>query len=469
VRTRVGSRSRSSTFIVTDDPGRYSDPTISRAEGAEIAAAQDRYMASRDMVVVDGYTGSTSHRMASRLIVENSTANIAAKQRHLYFDPLTANAPHAPEFTVISTPNLSIPGYKNDRVIAVWLEEGLTRVINTDFFDETKKAGLRMWSSRVYETGGLVLHAGCKVIPTSTGPKAFVIIGLPDTGKTTLTFTEQKGSKVLQDDFVALFENGRIVSPQDGCIEKTFGLDPRWQPAIYRAATSPDAYMENVLQYEDVPDFFREEDGRSGRAVFNFRYVDAWPPDRVPPASSLIILNRNEDVLPAVSRLGREDANRQFLLREMKGWTARDAHGEGSIVGPRPDQNLQGVAQRGARLAQLLASHPVETYLLNTGRVGGIVSDERSKRIRFEDVFAIVESIAEGSISWDGEGDLGGQTAREVPGIDDLELLQPRRLYERQSRMAEYEERVRLMELERRVLLSSLPEVGLPPPLSECR
>ena len=460
VRTRVGSRSRSSTFIVTDTPERYSDPTISRAEAAELAAIQDRYMATRDMVVVDGHIGSRKpHRRRARLIVEASNANIAAKQALLHHDPIAGEETFAPELTVISTPNLSVPGYKNDRVIAVWLEDGVTRVINTDYFDESKKAGLRMWSSLVYAEGGLVLHAGCKVIPTSAGMRSFIIIGLPDSGKTTVTFTPQRGSKVVQDDFVALFGDGTIIAPQDGCIEKTFGLDPRWQPGIHHAATRPDAYLENVLQYEDVPDFFREEEGRSGRAVFNFRSIDSFPIEHVPPAACLIILNRNEDVLPAVSRLDTSGVIRQFLLREMKGWTAKDAHGEGSIVGPRPDQNLYGVAQRGARLAELLAGHPVEAYLLNTGRVGGLASDERSKRIRFEDSFAIVEALAEGSVTWADEGELGGEVARDVPGVDDIELLQPRRLYERQNRMAEYQERVRLMELERRVLLSSLPRL----------
>jgi phosphoenolpyruvate carboxykinase (ATP) len=463
VRTRVGSRSRSSTFIVTDTPDRFSDPTIGRAEAAELAAIQDRYMASHDMVVVDGYIGSKPpHRRPARLIVEADYANLAAKQALLYYDPVAGDTPHSPELTVISTPSLSVPGYKNDRVIAVWLDEGVTRVINTDFFDESKKAALRMWGGHVFDAGGLVLHAGCKVIPTSAGMKPFIIIGLPDSGKTTMTFTSQKGSQVVQDDFVALFADGTIIPPQDGCIEKTFGLDPRWQPAIHHAATNSDAYLENVVQYDDVPDFFREEEGRSGRAVFNFRCIDSFPNDRIPPASCLIVLNRNEDVLPAVTRLDNAGVLRQFLLREMKGWTARDAHGEGSIVGPRQDQSLFGVAQRGARLAELLDSHAIEAYLLNTGRVGGIVSDERSKRIRFEDSFAIVEAPAEGSVTWAAQGDLDGEVAGDVPGIGDVELLQPRRLYERQNRMAEYEERLRLMKLERKVLLSSLPSLEHP-------
>ena len=50
-----------------------------------------------------------------------------------------------------------------------------------------------MWNNIVYERGGLALHAGLKVIPTSAGDKVFMIIGLSGTGKTTTTFTTQNG------------------------------------------------------------------------------------------------------------------------------------------------------------------------------------------------------------------------------------------------------------------------------------
>src|SRR5205823_5336637 len=72
-----------------------------------------------------------------------------------------------PELTVIYTPNLAVDGYPNDRVISVNLEHGVTRICNSDYFGESKKGGLRMWNKLVYDRGGLPLHAGCKVIPTS--------------------------------------------------------------------------------------------------------------------------------------------------------------------------------------------------------------------------------------------------------------------------------------------------------------
>src|SRR5207253_1401110 len=70
-----------------------------------------------------------------------------------------------PKVTVIYTPNLKAEGYPDDRLIAVDLENYITRVLNSDYFGESKKGGLRMWNKIVYERGGLALHSGCKVIP----------------------------------------------------------------------------------------------------------------------------------------------------------------------------------------------------------------------------------------------------------------------------------------------------------------
>jgi phosphoenolpyruvate carboxykinase (ATP) len=460
VQSRVGARQRSSTFIVTDEPERFSEQTMPRAEAERLARLQDDYLATSALVAVDGYLGNGSPcRMSARLIVERDYVNIAAMQRLLYLDPITGDRHLDPELTVICTPGLRVEGYMNNRAIACWLDEGVTRVMNSDYFDETKKAGLRMWSSRVYESGGLVLHSGCKVIPSRRGLKSVLVLGLPDSGKSTITFTEHSGSRVVQDDFVALFEQGRIVSPQDGCIEKTYGLDPKLQPEIYAAATHPQAYMENVLQRGNLPDFSREADRRAGRAVFNLRLINSFTGE-VPPLTTLLFLMRGDGVLPAVARLSRKEAVKHFLLRELRGWTAKDAHGEGSLPGPRADQSLIGIAQRGERLARLLSGLDFECYLVNTGSVGGPVSDSRSKSIPFSCSLGMVQALVDGTVEWDGAGDLGLDIAASAPPVDDIDLLQPRRLYESQGRGTEYRDLVERTKLEWRANIGAVPQIG---------
>ncbi|HEX2060780.1 MAG TPA: phosphoenolpyruvate carboxykinase (ATP), partial [Thermoanaerobaculia bacterium] len=58
VATRVVSRSKLSTFIVTDRPEEHSDQTISRAEYERMAKLQNDFIRTRDMLVVEGFIGN---------------------------------------------------------------------------------------------------------------------------------------------------------------------------------------------------------------------------------------------------------------------------------------------------------------------------------------------------------------------------------------------------------------------------
>ncbi|HEY6150604.1 MAG TPA: phosphoenolpyruvate carboxykinase (ATP), partial [Gaiellaceae bacterium] len=169
VQTEVVNRSKGSTFIVTDEPDGQNQ-AITREEGERWAETQDEYIAGEDMVIVDGYIGNDPEfRVAARLYIEAANANIAGMQQQLYF--AGEGEEIEPELTVIYTPNLKAEGYPDDRLIAVDLEQGVTRVLNSDYFGESKKGGLRMWNKLVYDRGGIPLHAGCKIIPTERGKR----------------------------------------------------------------------------------------------------------------------------------------------------------------------------------------------------------------------------------------------------------------------------------------------------------
>src|SRR3954452_11385755 len=247
VQTAVVSRSKGSTYIVTDEPDGQNQ-SITREEGRKWAALQDEYIADQEMVVIDGYIGNNPEfRTPARLYIEVANANIAGMQQQLYFSPDGEEI--EPELTVIYTPNLKAEGYPDDRLIAVDLEQGVTRVFNSDYFGESKKGGLRMWNKLVYDRGGIPLHAGCKIIPTERGKRVGLIVGLSGTGNTTTTFTRQNGSLPVQDDFVAWMPSGQVYATENGCFAKTFGLNPEDEPTIYGAVTQPDSYLENVSQH----------------------------------------------------------------------------------------------------------------------------------------------------------------------------------------------------------------------------
>jgi phosphoenolpyruvate carboxykinase (ATP) len=454
--TRVDSRSKLSTYVVSDSPQEHDSQAISRSEYERVSRLQDEYIRDREMIVVDGYIGNdAAFRVAARLVIDRSNANIAGMQQHLYYPP-ERDDDFDPELLVIYTPNLPMPQYPAERLIAVDLENGVTRVFNSDYFGESKKGGLRMWNKIVYQRGGLALHAGCKVIPVGDRNRVGLIIGLSGTGKTTTTFTKQNNSSPVQDDFVALMPGGKVYATENGCFAKTFGLNHDDEPTIYGAVTTPNAYLENVSQNDGGDlDFYDATYTQNGRAVVRMSDIAGHMDARnMESADFMLILNRNDNIIPGVAKLDRNQAAAYFMLGETRGTSAGGAAEAGKFLrvpGTNPFFPLKH-AQQGNRFWELLASSEMEVFLLNTGRVGGGDGDERSKKVKIRHSSAIVKGIAENTIEWEADTDFGYQVASSVPGMsaEDTDILQPRKLYEQQGRQEEYRQIVERLKGERR-------------------
>ncbi|MDQ6800153.1 MAG: phosphoenolpyruvate carboxykinase (ATP), partial [Acidobacteriota bacterium] len=369
VATKVVSRSKGSTFIATDTPDNHSDQTITRAEYDRVAKVQNDYIRTREMLVIEGFIGNDPEfRVAARLIMEKSNANIAGMQQILYY-PATRQELESfePAVTVIYTPNLKAEGYPDDRLIAVDLENNITRVLNSDYFGESKKGGLRMWNKIVYDRGGLALHSGCKVIPVGGKNRVGLIVGLSGTGKTTTTFTKQNNSSPVQDDFCALMPGGKIYATENGCFAKTFGLNPNDEPTIYHACASPHAFLENVSQNDQGKiDYFDTSYTPNGRAVIRMEDIQgAYDAREIKKADFLLILNRNENIIPAVAKLEGPLAAAYFMLGETKGTSAGGAAEAGKslrVPGTNPFFPLLH-AQQGNRMLELMKSSPMDVYL----------------------------------------------------------------------------------------------------------
>jgi phosphoenolpyruvate carboxykinase (ATP) len=467
VQTLVLARSKRSTYIVSDAPADEPHQAIDREEWERVSALQDAYIAGQEMVEVDGYIGNDpEHRVPARLLIESRNVNIAGMQHVLYFHDDAADAEFEPELIVIYTPNLSVAGYPDDRLIAVNLDLNVTRVFNSDYFGESKKGGLRMWNKLVYDRGGLALHAGCKTIPTSGGNRVGMIVGLSGTGKTTTTFTRQNGSLPVQDDFVAWWPDGSVSATEAGCFAKTFALNPKDEPTIYGAVTREGAYLENVsMTDEGDVDFFDESYTKNGRAVFSFSDIEAADAADIHKADFLLVLNRNENVIPAVAKVEGPQAAAFFMLGETTGTAAGGKDEEGvflRVPGTNPFFPMHHDNQ-GNRFLELLQANPIDVYIMNTGRVGGNDSVEGSKKVRIPHSSAIVKAIAEGTVDWVEDPDFGYKVAAAVPGIDaaDIDILQPRRLYEATGRVEEYDERVAKLKVERSEHLRQFPSLSL--------
>jgi phosphoenolpyruvate carboxykinase (ATP) len=283
-------------------------------------------------------------------------------------------------------------------------------------------------------------------------------VGLSGTGKTTTTFTSQLGSRPAQDDFIALMPGGIVHATENGCFAKTFGLDPKLEPAIYHATTKPDAYLENVsVDADGKVDFFDTSYTKNGRTTWPFSYVDPWPADQLEPAEFLLILNRNENIVPGVARLDRAQTAAYFMLGETTGTSAGGKDEEGKFLRV-PGTNPffpRDMTDMGNRMLELLDEHGLKAFVLNTGRVGGGDGHPDSKKVTIPFSSAIVQGIVEDTIEWTADPDFGYEIATSVPGVDDVEILQPRRLYERTGRTQEYDAAVERLKRERTEYLAS--------------
>jgi phosphoenolpyruvate carboxykinase (ATP) len=455
VKARVTARSAGSTFIVTDDPSSTPKQVMARDEYAEVVTRQEAWIAERDMIALEGYIGPENSplKRPARVFIERSNANIPGMQEQLYY-PKDADWDEAEALTVIYTPNCPAEGYPDGKLVTIDLDNWVTRVFNIDYFGESKMGGLRMWMEWAFQQGALAMHAGAKVIPTDDGEKVCLIIGLSGTGKTTTTFTRQNGSLPVQDDIVALVEGGQVYSTENGCFAKTYGLDPNDEPTIHGALTKPSAWLENVaVDAHGQVDFFDDSYTANGRGTFSLAEIEHYDPRKLGKADFLLILNRNESTAPAVAKMASvEQAVAYFMLGETKGTSAggKDEAGKNlRIPGTNPffmrEESLQG-----NRLGELIRSMDYDfgVYVLNTGAVGGPAAGP--KKVTIPHSSAIVKAIAEGTIAWDTDPDFGYLVATEVPEFDAPELLQPRRLYEREGRGDEYRRLVDDLKAERR-------------------
>src|SRR5207253_5109117 len=221
----------------------------------------------------------------------------------------------------------------------------------------------------------------------------------------------------------------------------------------------------NVSQGEDGNlDFFDTSYTQNGRATISFSAIDAADARELQSADFLLILNRNENIIPAVAKLDAEQAAAYFLLGESQGTSAGGAEEAGKFLrvpGTNPffpdDHDHQG-----NRFLELMGEHQLDVYLMNTGRVGGPEEDERSEKVRIKHSSAIVKGIAEGTIEWERDPDFGYEVARSVPDIDDSDaaVLRPRELYESQGRSDEYGKIVEQLKGERAEYLEKFPALS---------
>lgn len=460
--TRIKARSPESTFIIPDGE-RHSLEEITRNEFAKFATYQDQYLASVDTFQVNGNIGAVDDVFANvQLTVEDDYPHIAAMQKQLFF---TAEKDIRPDFSVIYTPDLPVPdSFPNRRCVLVDLENYTTRIAGTDYFGESKKAGLRMWNKWIYDHGGLALHAGCKVYTDNNGrQRSMLIIGLSGTGKTTTTFTPHHGSLPVQDDFCALFSGGKIYASENGCFAKTFALNEADEPQIYAGVSSPEAWLENVyVDADGRVDFYNNTHTTNGRGTFELDLITHGSLTEIPPLSKILILNRCQDIIPAIAKLDHQQAAAFFMLGETTGTSAGGASEAGKslrIPGTNPFFPLDHTLQ-GNRFLSILSNSPdVEVYLMNTGYIGQADCENSGEKISIKHSRKIIEALLSDELRWEPDPDFHYQKVKmDSSSIHEI-FISPRKYYTSTGRDAEFRHILQNLKKERISYLSQYPEL----------
>ena len=459
--TRVKARSPQSTYIIGNNPS--SLPNIGRRKYERFAHLQDLYIQKDGVIRIDGSIGiSPLVRANASLLIEKSFPNIAAMQKQLFFQ---SKEDFKPDFKIVYTPNMPVDNWPDNRCILVDLQNYTTRIAGTDYFGESKKAGLRMWNKWVFDRGGLALHAGCKTyLDNQNNENSIIIIGLSGTGKTTTTFTPHLDSQPVQDDFCAFFTGGKIYASENGCFAKTYGLDPKHEPLIYAGLTKRDAWFENTfVDDKGRVDFHNDFHTTNGRGTFELNSIPHGNVRDIPPLRMIFILNRNFDILPAIVKLNNKQAAAYFMLGETTGTSAGGISEAGKalrIPGTNPFFPLHHASQ-GNRFLDLLDNSPnVKVYLLNTGFVGGKDNSESSKKVTIDYSKFLIELLLKNKLKWENDDDFKYQIVTRNSSPIETIYTNPKELYQRSSRIEEFEEIKNKLVFERKEFLSSFQNLN---------
>ena len=476
---RNKARQSSRTFIIAnpDTADEYSHKVVSADAAAKYIAGQRAYIEDKGKLIeVQGWVGVGPRAVPVQWLYTVEGANIAGMQSILAFPRADVEAADKaadpdtfdPAFRIVYTPDYRPEWADGGQIILVDLASYTTYIMGPDYFGESKKAALRMLNHKVFAEGGLVLHAGAKLVHVDGRDVSMTILGLSGTGKTTTTFSKQgKVTQPIQDDMVALWPNGEMSVTENGCFAKTWALTEKSEPVIYRGTVSSDAWVENVytdesgqydffktaltpdevkrlrdvlvctganaanvdkyiageVAYDDVVDGKTPKDGwdfvkwtGNGRSIIPMSAVeDAADLHNIESVEYMGILNRDEGVDACTPGIVKFEDPAQaagfFMLGETtKTSAAGKERGKTRSPFTQPFFPLaHGLQAR--RFSELAATmEGVGLWLMNTGYVGGdgdSVKEGVGHKVKIRHSSAMLQALLTDSIVWKKDPDFG--------------------------------------------------------------
>ena len=444
--------SRSAMFTKNSVDQPFGEEELKLLTQCEEALAKER------LISIDRIVGNANSGTTVRLIVPEYFAHIAYGGGNLFI-PAKGEVKE-PTYQILFfadeafEANKSKPLPEKDITIRLAMLNGgrYVKIIrNGNYIGEYKKGvfAAEDWAAKTRK-GGIFLHAGCRedYLQSVHGDYRMtrtLLVALSANGKTTTTckILGRKGTEkswLVQDDGGTLMPDGSFHGFEAGGIfVKTEGVNPGEQIEIYYGLLKPETVCENVYVTKDGDfDFYNFQRTSNGRAVVPRRYfMHASPYIDVDRIDNLILITRGP-LMPAISKLTREQAVALMVLGQAMESSAGDPTQAGTIRSEFfYDPFVAGdLAEHANIFYEIIRGLPqLNYYLLNTGGIG---EGERYLDITVEHTMGILDSLLRGGLEDWVDSPSGFKVPRAIRVVDDI-YLHPEKLYPQ----AEFEQKQR--------------------------
>ena len=338
------------------------------------------FLQGEELFVQDCFAGADpAYRMPIRVITEKAWHSHFARNMFITTDNRDELKRHVPEFTIIALPSFKvdprIDGTRTETAIMLNFAEKLGIIANTGYGGEIKKGVFTIMNYLLPMQGVMAMHCSANV--GDAGDVA-LFFGLSGTGKTTLSADPKR--RLIGDDEHGWSDEG-VFNFEGGCYAKVIRLSAEHEPQIWQAAHSFGTILENVAwdpasRRIDLDSDIMTENTRASYPVSLIPGVVPEGYVKSHPKNVIFLTCDAQGVMPPIARL---DAN-QAMYHFISGYTAKIA---GTEIGLGIEPQITFSACFGAPfmvhhpfyyaklLADKMAKHKCNCWLVNTGWVGG--------------------------------------------------------------------------------------------------
>ena len=390
------------------------------------------YLQGQELFVQDLYAGADpARRVRVRLVTTGAWQALFA--RNIFIHPRREDLPDfKPDYVILHAPHFhaqpAIDGVHSYTSITLSLAQKMIVIAGTQYAGEIKKSIFTVMNWLLPPQGVLPMHCSANIGPAGD---VALFFGLSGTGKTTLSSDPLR--PLIGDDEHGWGPDG-VFNVEGGCYAKVINLSQEAEPEIWAATHHFGTVLENVVADElgrlDLTDKRYTE---NTRACYPAQYIpNAVPSLRGGQPRNVVMLTADAfGVLPPIARLSPAQAMYHFL----SGYTAKVAGTEKGL-GAEPQATFSTcfgapfLPRRpevyGRMLADLIARHNVDCWLVNTGWSGGAYGV--GSRMSIRHTRALLRAALDGSLArveFHREPFFGLMIPANVPDVPS-EVLDPR-------------------------------------------